>query len=79
MIRRIGVVGKVNVSVVRTEPDPTKYGLQSTDINKNKTFEKLRNVSDTDAVKNGFQSKTDKTDIRNMYQGNQEANSTFCL
>ncbi len=72
VIRRIGLVDKVNVSDVRTEPDITKFGLPGADINKNTTLEKISNVSEVGLVKIGFQSKSDNTDIRNMYEAYEE-------
>ena len=67
MIKRIGFVDKVNVSDVRNEPGLTKYGLPNTDINQKTNFVNKVNVSKIEPTENGVQSKTDKTDINNMY------------
>ena len=67
MIKRIGLGDRVNVSDVRNESDPTKYGLPGADINQTTIFEKKVNVSKIEPTENGVQSKTDKTDINNMY------------
>ena len=67
-IKRIGLTDKVNVSDVRNEFDLTKYGLPNTDINQNTNFVNKVNVSKIEPTENGVQSKTDKTDINNMYE-----------
>jgi hypothetical protein len=72
MVKRIGLTDKVNVSDVRNEFDLTKYGLPNTDINQNTNFEKKVNVSKIEPTENRVQSKTDKTDINNMYEANED-------
>ena len=72
MIKRIGLTDKINVSDVRNEFDLTKYGLPNTDINQNTNFEKKVNVSKIEPTENRAQSKTDKTDINNMYEANED-------
>ena len=67
MIKRIGLGDRVNVSDVRNESDLTKYGLPGADINQNTISEKEVNVSKIEPTENRVQSKTDKTDINNMY------------
>ena len=67
MIKRIGLGDRVNVSDVRNESDLTKYGLPGADINQNTIFEKKSNVSEAEPTEQPLQSKTDNTDINNMY------------